>query len=412
MRFLITNMGWFRNKGCEATTKVIVREITKLESDARFRIFTYDPIYDARWMAEDPNVLFILDPLKHGYWFSRRKWLYMLLLGKLRRKVTTGRGLKDFQWTNVVLSTGGDIFGSIYGGLARHLHPIQIATSFNKSTILLGHSIGPFEREQERKAFIKTMQHVPLITTRESLSLEYVKNMNLKNTKVELTADPAFCLSPVDTQHVHELWRIYHLPHNQHVIAVAPSQPIANWGKISYASHFEALQALIKFLTNELEYHVMLIPHVREPSRIADDSVVCETLYRKLGFPENVTVISLDHSAEEIRGIIARCDLLIAERMHAAIAGLSQEVPTLVVGYSVKAEGIIGDIFGFDNVENYMIPITKLSAEALRERVENILEKRHKIVQYLSSVMPRVKAQAKRNFTLTMDFLRQRKTWD
>jgi len=34
MNFLITNMTGFRNKGCEATTKAIVNEITKLETYA------------------------------------------------------------------------------------------------------------------------------------------------------------------------------------------------------------------------------------------------------------------------------------------------------------------------------------------------------------------------------------------
>lgn len=406
MKFLITNMAGFRNKGCEASTKAIIIGITKLQSDTSFRVLTSDPIYDALWMTENPNVRFLTSPFRWWYLFS--KWWLYRLIAKSRKKGTIGRAIGTFQWANAVLSTGGDIFSLTYGArtFANQLCTIRVATSFKKPVILVGHSIGPFERDKERKAFVKTMQHVPLITLRESLSLEYTKSMDLKNTRIELTADPAFCLLPADAKNVQELWRIYHLPNDQPIIAVAPSQSIADYGRTLYNSHFEALEKLIKFLTNELKYHVILIPHCLGPFTVADDCIICDMLYRKLGFPENVTVISLNYSAEEIRGIIAKCDLLIAERMHAAIAGLSQAVPTLVVGYSVKGEGIIGDIFGFNKAEDYLIPITKLSEETLREHVENILEKRHEIAQYLSNVMPRVKAQAERNFTLTMDFLR------
>jgi len=45
----------FRNKGCEATTKAIVNEITKLQNDAEFKIFTGDVDYDVLWMPENRN---------------------------------------------------------------------------------------------------------------------------------------------------------------------------------------------------------------------------------------------------------------------------------------------------------------------------------------------------------------------
>ena len=54
----------------------------------------------------------------------------------------------------------------------------------------------------------------------------------------------------------------------------------------------------------------------------------------------------------------SRCRFLIAARTHASIAGYSTGVPTLVVGYSVKAEGIAKDLFG--DSTNYVVPISSL----------------------------------------------------
>ena len=62
-----------------------------------------------------------------------------------------------------------------------------------------------------------------------------------------------------------------------------------------------------------------------------------------------------DHSAEELKGYIARCRFMVAARTHASIAAYSEQVPTLVVGYSVKARGIAKDLFGTD--ENYVASV-------------------------------------------------------
>ena len=409
MKFLITNMTGFKNKGCEATTKAIVNEIRNLEKNARFKCFTRDPEYDALWMKKNTKVSFITEPFRgwyfkgyrfgSGYWQSR-------LISKLGISTSIRKGMNAFRWGDAILSTGGDIFSSTYGDLQKQLTYIQVALKFKKPVILVGHSIGPFEKKRECEAFAKTMRHVQLITVRESLSYEYLRSINLKNTKIELTTDPAFCLEP-DTKIINDIWKIYNIPHEKTIVGIAPSQAICHYTKVSYTDHLKMLIKLIQFLTGELGCHVVLIPHVQESRVKNNDRIICDMLYRKLGFPKNVSLISLIHSAEEIRAIVARLDILIAERMHAAIASLSQNVPTFVIGYSVKTKGILGDILGFNNLEDYMIPITKLTEETLKERVKSLWDQRSKVARYLSEVTPHVKENAKRNFTLIMDVLRQ-----
>lgn len=68
-----------------------------------------------------------------------------------------------------------------------------------------------------------------------------------------------------------------------------------------------------------------------------------------------------DHNAEVLKGYIARCRFMIVARTHASIAAYSSQVPTLVVGYSVKARGIARDIFGTET--NYVLPVQSLSSE-------------------------------------------------
>ena len=59
-------------------------------------------------------------------------------------------------------------------------------------------------------------------------------------------------------------------------------------------------------------------------------------------------------------------------RTHSTIAAYSSDVPTLVIGYSVKSRGIATDLFG--SYENYCLPVQELSEpEALIKGYEWII---------------------------------------
>ena len=53
-----------------------------------------------------------------------------------------------------------------------------------------------------------------------------------------------------------------------------------------------------------------------------------------------------EHNCMEMKGFIARCRFFVGARTHATIAAYSSCVPTLVVGYSVKAGGLQRDLLG------------------------------------------------------------------
>jgi len=405
MKFLITNDGNFRNKGNEAIAKSIVNGISSITADASFEIFTNDPVY-ARYMTENKKVSFTYQPFR--IWSSFTRWWHYMIISKLGFSVSVKRAMDAFRNADVVLSAAGDNFSSTSGNLHMHIGFIKTAVAFKNPVFLIGCSVDPFTNKRKYKSFCEAARNTRLITARESISFKYLQSINLRDARIELAADPAFCLEP-NMEKIQKISGAYHILDEKPIVGIAPSQAITYYAKLPYVAHFKVLQNLIEFLMKELGYHVVLIPHVREASARNDDRVICEKMYRNLDFPKDVTVMSLDHSAEEIRALISRLDLLVAERMHAAIAGLAQQVPTFVIGYSVKAQGILGDIFGFENLENYTMPVKKLNEETLKKRVKNLLDKKDDVNKYLSKVIPRIKNSAKRNFTLVMDVLRSGK---
>ena len=94
-----------------------------------------------------------------------------------------------------------------------------------------------------------------------------------------------------------------------------------------------------------------------------------------------------DCNAEELKGYIARCRFLIAARTHASIAAYSNCVPTLVIGYSVKAKGIAKDLFG--TYENYVLPSQTLKTDTdLIDAFEWLKDNEDSIRTHLNAFMP------------------------
>lgn len=87
--------------------------------------------------------------------------------------------------------------------------------------------------------------------------------------------------------------------------------------------------------------------------------------------------------------------MFIGARTHATIAAYSSNVPTLAVGYSVKARGIARDLFG--DYENYVIPVQQLQEkEDLIGAFEWLKDYEEEIRQDLRRVMPEYKKNAMR----------------
>jgi polysaccharide pyruvyl transferase WcaK-like protein len=97
-----------------------------------------------------------------------------------------------------------------------------------------------------------------------------------------------------------------------------------------------------------------------------------------------------DCSCEELKGYISKCRFFIGARTHATIAAYSTLVPTLVVGYSVKAMGIAKDLFGTS--ENYVLPAQEIKeANELTNAFIWLQENEIDIKKHLSDILPEYK---------------------
>ena len=214
-------------------------------------------------------------------------------------------------------------------------------------TILFGCSVEPDILQEEE--IRKDMDMYAAIFARESLTYDALVAAGLGH-KTYLYPDSAFTL---DTKY---------LPLPQgfqegNTVGINIS-PLIVANETVKGMTMKNYKALVEHILKTTDMSVALIPHVIWDR--SNDRTTINELYEFFKDEKRVVKID-DHSCEELKGYIARCRFFIGARTHATIAAYSSKVPTLVIGYSVKAKGIAKDLFG--SYENYVVPVQCLEKE-------------------------------------------------
>lgn len=409
MKCVLSGITGLSNRGVEALVRPVVdRIVTDFRSEAV--VLTKTPAYDAHRISRQ-GVGFVMDGLSCAG-PNVLRWA--------RERVSTlwGRMAPDYRRcksvlasSTVLIASGGDVFSSDYGGLFRHLRPLQIGLKLNIPVIFLAHSIGPFKTEEEAEAWTRVAREATLITVREPASYQYLtEDLGLPEDCVHQTADVAFLLkacAPPSTAS----WRdAYGITGDRPLVAIAPSQGIASYAHVDADVHLDAWVRTTEMLVQDMGAEVIIIPHVQQSLPNNDDRIIATALLKRLRHPERVTLAGWDHSAAEFKGIISESELVVAERMHACIAGLGSSVPTVAVGYSVKADGVMRSLFGeavdklgvLVDVERFLDPAHT------RACVENAWKNRRSIQGILAGQQDSLCDAAERNFVLLNEALCRR----
>lgn len=410
MKIVITGITSFRNHGVEALVTTTIEQLRTRLSGAEFLVLDRMPEFDSS-RIKTADVKFKLDETVRPLYSTKLRRTLLQLSDHVE---ALGREyqatIRDLEKADAVVASGGDVFGSEYGhrSLLSHLEPLKIAAKAGVPVFIHAQSIGPFKTTEDADAFVGLAKQATHITVRERMTYDYVTGkLKLPKDRVTFTADPAFLLSRTEAP-----WREHFgFSAKRPMIALSTSQAICNWMASDYETHFKVWCSTIEWLRRELDAGLVLIPHVQELSTKNDDRILATDLARHFNFDRNIQIAGGDFSASDFKGIIGQCDLVVAERMHAAIAGLSSSVPTVVIGYSVKGEGILSDLLDTDTVrQSVLIPLKDfLDEKTAKSRIENAWKNREKISARLKAQLPEVKQRSGLSFDIIANHLRKPK---
>lgn len=333
------------NHGCEAiirsTASMISEEIELYsehsEEDEKVHLGELCTVIDQGHARNKKDIGFALCKLLELLFHSDAKYKY------LYKNI-----LSNTKETDICVSIGGDNY--CYGNNPNLIYLNRILNAKGCKTVLWGCSIEP--KSLYDPELIADMKRYALITARESITYEALLNAGISRYTY-LFPDPAFSLET-------ETFDMSKIPIRGGWVGINVS-PLVRKKETKEGMILQNYSALIKYIIHYTQLNVLLIPHVCKKE--SNDNEILKLLFDE--FVDSCRVFRINETGNmncrQLKYAISRCRYTVVARTHASIAAYSTGVPTLVVGYSVKAKGIARDLFG--SADNYVVDVESIKKE-------------------------------------------------
>ena len=366
MKYFLFNHEGSKNHGCEAIVRGSMNIIENSDEKAEFVLSSNNP-------SDDKIINNITVKAAKTRALTKVEKLIAAVDLKINNSETYALQkmyspiVSDAEDCDVCLSVGGDTY--CYGDN----HGIQVLTrelkKRGKKTVLWGASIGA-EDLSERK--LESLRDFDAIFTREPITYELLK-ANGANDNIYLFSDPAFCMERVEVEPIDGFTRENTLGFN-----ISPLVASGDPRKKEIAEDF------LRFVFENTTMKVLLVPHVVEENN--NDYDFMKPIFEKFEHTGRIAILPPDLEARQYKGYIAGTRFFVGARTHSTIAAYSSGVPTIALGYSVKARGIAKDIFG---EEKYVLDIKAMTDyEELRDEFLKLLENENEIRRELMKSIP------------------------
>lgn len=381
-KILLYGINSYKNRGVEAIVQSVLNQIDTKNNQISVACFDYD--YNKNKYNEKVKKYinhykktedFTKEELEELKKYDQQKFDYRNYELLHQREV-----VNEIEKSDICISAGGDNY--CYEA-SEWLYAIdETVKKDNKKLVLLGASL---YEEIDNPYLIKDMDLFDLLVIRESISYNELKKY-INPNKIMLLPDTAFSLEAEEIKL--DSWY-----KGRKVVGINLS-PITIPNPIKDDSRFNSILNLINYILEETKYSISLISHVTTED--CSDFDTLSKIYEEYKENDRVFLEKTDYNCNQIKYIISKCELLIASRTHASIAAYSTNVPTLVIGYSVKSKGIAKDLFG--TFENYVIPSTSLNDYNLVNSFKWIEKNKNNIKKGLEKITPELKEKAKSVF--------------
>ena len=212
-----------------------------------------------------------------------------------------------------------------------YLTMIRCAKLMGKRVILYANGIGPVEKNRNRRRVRRAIDQIDLVTLRDRVSAEELREMGVKNPNIHVTADPVFCLDPAPVESSNRLLEKVGLNVNSDFIAVS----VRKW-PLSGAFCKE-MAAFCDYLRRTYKMEVLFL--LMQPN---EDREVTQTVRDAMEEPSYV--LDGQCSSLELMGVIGKAKLCLAMRLHALIFAARMAVPALGLVYDPKVESYLQEL--------------------------------------------------------------------
>ncbi|HZT42923.1 MAG TPA: polysaccharide pyruvyl transferase CsaB [Chthonomonadaceae bacterium] len=304
------------------------------------------------------------------------------------RMATVRRTLRE---SDLLLSGGGSLLQDTTSmrSLLYYLWVIRMAYRQGVPVMFYAQGLGPLKRRLSRALVRMAADRAAAITVRDEPSARLLAAIGVKRPPIEVTADPAFALSPSSSEEIESLFQREGLPDDAPLLGVA----LRPWGSAGEVSN-EAGARLLKELQRQCSAQIVLLP-----MQVPGDVAFAESIARQTGSPDAFPIMRNAYSPATLLGLVGRLQGIVAMRLHALIFAARMAVPPFALSYDPKVDNLMDRLGLSDSLARW----PDFDPEEVAGRVAAILSERDSRSRCLAAQAADLEQRALRNADIALE---------
>lgn len=337
------------------------------------------------------------------------------------RKIADSDYLRAIDWADLVINFSGDMWGAnanflgpdrLQVGLLRD----KAVLDFGKPLAMIAGSPGPFSGPDNLSFAKEIYEQMRLVTNREPLSTGVLRDLGFNLDRTHSLTCPAFLFEGGSWDELQPETQQVLSPHLEAGPVIGfivcgwnfVTGPFDRWPR--EPEEYESFCQAIEVLLDSSDAHVCLMSHSNgfdvppAPFRLKHgrDYPIARQLFDLMverGHGDRVFTLDGLYLPREAKTIIGQFDMLVSGRVHAAVAAMTQRVPTVILdyGHEPKAQKLQG-FAKVCEMQDYIANAADL--DDTKARLLNCWNERTSVSSTLNSVIPHVQSLAHKNFSL------------
>lgn len=323
---------------------------------------------------------------------------------------------------DLVIDFSGDIWGDnadflgdnrFFVGLCKD----RVAQLLGKKTVMLAGSPGPFNAKKNLDFAKEVYSNFDLVTNREAISIDLLKDYGFDVSHTKSLACPAFLFEPAKIDSVATYLGEERLKSPVIGFIVCgwnfTTGPFDKWPRedddyVQFAQAIEYIEselgASVCLMSHSNGFHVPPAPFEAIHGRDYPVIKQLQKVVNDRGIAKKVFSLDGVYDPWVTKAIIKQFDMLVSGRIHAAVAGLSQNIPTVIIDYGHEPKA--HKLKGFAQVAGVLEYVADpAETNDLIAKIDSCWNNREGIKNHLKEQIPVVKDIARQNFDLLKEIM-------
>jgi colanic acid/amylovoran biosynthesis protein len=347
-------------------------------------------------------------------------WKLFSLIGlKLNFLLNSSLLLKELKNADLIIDFSGDIYGdnAYWTSFLESNAELIFSRILNKKIAMIIGSPGPFKSTWRQILAKNNLSNIDLLTNRETLSTDFLEYIGIKGCHIYSTACPSVLFKAENN--MEGIYKQEKLDKKRTkglvgIILCGWNMPIAPYNKWPREDkEYQYFIEVVEYLITEKGVDVCLMSHqngtnIKGNFIQGNDHRIINRLLELIGDKynkEQLFTLKGLYTASESKSIISQFDFLLSGRIHGAVQGMSQYIPTAIIdyGHEPKAHKLRGFAKMYEIEENIINPN---DIQQTKFVISNLINNEEFYTKKLKSSVPNVKKLALYNFKLLNNLIK------